>query len=279
MASNLNSVDDVETLLSNLEDDGNNIIFIDEIHRMPMHVEEVLYPVMEDFVFEKEVGTGRNKKIQQFWVPKFTLIGATTLAGNLSRPLRDRFGLHFLLQNYDEQEICSIVRGLANNHYVEIEDDAIVEIAKRAKGVARIAINFFFRCKEYADFVNGDGIITYEVSQGQFDLMGIDEMGLDENDYKVLKFLAEQPSAIGIDALATGVDIDKNTVASIIEPYLMQKRLIVRTRSGRAISDIGENWICRNDEFAYQDSSSIVANNAEPTRNDNNNGLQRIGGR
>jgi len=234
MGGNLNKPEDVQALLAPLSDDGGDIVFIDEIHRMPIKCEEMLYTAMEDF----EVETGGER----FWIPNFTMIGATTLAGDLSRPLRDRFGLHFQLQNYQPDEVGMIIQKLSARENTSITDGAIQEIAKRAKGVARIAINFYSRCKEFADFL-GDGTINEDVAAQQFSLMGIDEMGLDENDYRVLNYLATQPRPVGISALSTGADIDMPTITNMIEPYLVQTGMINRTRSGREITQKGKEWI------------------------------------
>ncbi len=234
MGGNLNKPEDVQALLAPLSDDGGDIVFIDEIHRMPIKCEEMLYTAMEDFTVEIEG--------ERFWIPHFTMIGATTLAGDLSRPLRDRFGLHFQLQNYQPDEVGMIIQKLATREKTDITDSAISEIAKRSKGVARIAINFYSRCKEFADFL-GDGTVNEDVAKQQFGLMGIDEMGLDENDYRVLNFLATQPRPVGISALSTGADIDMPTITNMIEPYLVQTGMINRTRSGREITQKGKEWI------------------------------------
>lgn len=234
MGGNLSKTEDVQALLAGLSDEGGDIVFIDEIHRMPIKSEEMLYTAMEDFTVD--VGDER------FWIPPFTLIGATTLAGDLSRPLRDRFGLHFQLQNYQPDEVAMIIAKLAAREEVVITEGAIKEIAMRAKGVARIAINFYYRCREFADFL-GNSEVTEEVTSQQFGLMGIDEMGLDENDYRVLNYLATQPRPVGIAALSTGADIDMPTIANMIEPYLVQTGLVNRTRSGREITQKGREWI------------------------------------
>jgi Holliday junction DNA helicase RuvB len=247
-----------------LSDDGNDILFIDEIHRLPLKIEELLYPVMEDFHFETDSGGADGKSPERLWVPKFTLIGATTLAGDLSRPLRDRFGLHHQLQNYQVDEVAKIIEKLSQREETEVESEALYEIARRAKGVARIAINFFNRCKEYADFITGDGIITTEVTRDQFELMGIDEIGLDENDYRVMEYLATQTRPVGIGALATACDIDQPTITNIIEPYLVQTGMINRTRSGREITERGLNWIGGNN-LSDTTVENLITNN-EPRR-------------
>jgi Holliday junction DNA helicase RuvB len=247
LASNLKTVEDIENVLAGLSDERPDVLFIDEVHRLTLKTEELFYPVMEDFEFEREINDGyRGKKVQRFWVPRFTLMGATTLAGELSRPLRDRFGLHFQLQNYELEEVAKIISNLADREYVQINDGALYDIARRSKGVARIAINYFYRCKEYADFINGDGNINDDVTHAQFDIMGIDEMGLDDHDYSVLKYLSNQPKPVGLSALATACDIDQPTIQNIIEPFLVQTGMINRTRSGREITENGFKWINRS---------------------------------
>jgi Holliday junction DNA helicase RuvB len=180
--------------------------------------------------------------MERFWIPKFTLIGATTQAGDLSQPLRDRFGLNFNLQKYSENETASIIQNLANRLGTEITEGALQDIARRSKGTARIAINYFNRCKEYATFLSKQ-LIDEEATTEQFDLLGVDELGLDEQDMTVLEYLATQSTPIGIDTVATATSIDKNTIQSIIEPYLIQKRMMDRTRSGRRITPLGLDWI------------------------------------
>jgi Holliday junction DNA helicase RuvB len=257
MGGNLQTVNDARNLLAGLNDAGGDIIFIDEIHNMPLKVEEFLYSAMEDFTVEIE-GI-------RHWVPDFTLIGATTLPADISRPLRDRFGVHYQLQNYQLDEVGKILEKLAERESVEVTSDAIGEIAKRAKGVARIAINLFHRVREYADVFN-DGVVDENSANEQFDLMGIDELGLDENDHRVLHYLSTQSRAVGIAALATGCDIDANTITTMVEPYLVQVGLVERTNRGRQITGKGAQWI-----------GAAVPQMIETTRQSNNRrGMERL---
>lgn len=276
MASNVNSLDDLENIFVNLSEDKHDILFIDEIHRLPMKIEELLYPIMEDFIIEVAVkdNFGRDK-MERFWIPPFTLIGATTLAGDLSQPLRDRFGIHFTLQKYTEDETAEIVKRLADREGISITNEALVDIAKRSKGTARIAINYYNRCKEYTWFTGGKSI-TEESTREQFELLGIDEIGLDEEDYKVLEYLATQTTPIGIDTISTATSIDKNTIQTLIEPYLVQKRLMDRTRSGRKITQLGLNWIYQNSDISFV-SPSITAH--EVQRQSTERGMARFGTR
>jgi Holliday junction DNA helicase RuvB len=202
--------------------------------------------------------------MERFWIPPFTLIGATTLAGDLSQPLRDRFGLGFVLQKYTEDEVSGIINNLAERESVKITEQALLDIAKRSKGTARIAINYYNRCKEYSWFT-GEYVINEECTKDQFELLGIDEIGLDEEDYKILEYLATQSTPIGIDTIATATSIDKNTIQSIIEPYLIQKRLMDRTRSGRKITPQGLDWIYQNSEYGFE--APTVEFNIQPQQN------------
>jgi Holliday junction DNA helicase RuvB len=249
MASNVNSLEDLEALFSQVSEDSYDIIFIDEIHRLPIKIEELLYPMMEDFIIECEAKDQYGRmRMERFYVPKFTLIGATTLAGDLSQPLRDRFGIHFNLQKYSHEETAGIIERLANREGVEITKEALMDIARRSKGTARIAINYFNRCKEYATFLSKK-LIDEESTKEQFDLLGVDELGLDEKDFTVLEYLATQTLPIGIDTLATATSIDKNTIQSIIEPYLVQQRLMDRTARGRKITPKGLDWIYSSGDY------------------------------
>jgi Holliday junction DNA helicase RuvB len=274
MASNINSLEDLEVVFANISETSYDIVFIDEIHRLPMKVEELLYPMMEDFAIELESKDqlGR-KRMERFWIPKFTLIGATTMAGDLSQPLRDRFGLSFTLQKYTEGETAGIIGNLARRLGTEVTEGALADIAKRSKGTARIAINYFNRCKEYAHFL-GQTLIDEVATSEQFELLGVDELGLDEQDFTILEYLATQTTAVGIDTLVTATSIDKNTIQSIIEPYLVQQRLMDRTRSGRKITPKGLDWIYSRGgyEIAVDQFEPIVE---RPT----SGGMQRFGNR
>jgi holliday junction DNA helicase RuvB len=277
MASNVNGLEDLENVFINLSEDKHDILFIDEIHRLPMKVEELLYPIMEDFTIEVETKDNYGRtRMERFWIPPFTLIGATTLAGDLSQPLRDRFGIHFTLQKYTEEETAGIIRNLAKREEIEITEDALTDIAMRAKGTARVAINYYNRCKEYAFFL-GEGIVDDVATREQFELLGVDRMGLDAEDYKVLEYLATQTAPVGIDTLATATNIDKNTIQSIIEPYLVQKRLMDRTRSGRRITPQGLDWIYQNSDIAFESTiNNPNHNQPEPPQQV---GMARFGAR
>lgn len=280
MASNVNSLDDLESVFANLSEDKHDILFIDEIHRLPMKIEELLYPIMEDFIIEVEVKNNfGGSSMERFWIPPFTLIGATTLAGDLSQPLRDRFGMKFTLQKYSEEEVAGIIENLAIREGFDITDEALHDIAKRSKGTARIAINNYNRCKEYSWYLEKE-VIDIESTTKQFELLGIDSIGLDSEDYKVLEYLATQTTPIGIDTISTATNIDKNTIQSIIEPYLIQKRLMDRTRSGRRITPQGLEWIYNNSSEAYnapREESTITR--VAQRNSTNSRGMARFGRR
>lgn len=278
MASNINSLEDLENIFSNISEDRYDILFIDEIHRLPIRIEELLYPMMEDFIIEVEAKDSYGRmRLERFYVPKFTLIGATTLAGDLTQPLRDRFGLTFNLQKYSEEETAGILENLAKRQSIDITENALREIAKRSKGTARIAINYFNRCKEYASFLGQKKIDTV-ATKAQFDLLGIDEIGLDEQDFQVLEYLATQTTPIGIDTIATATSIDKNTIQTIIEPYLVQKRLMDRTRSGRRITPRGLDWIYSSDTYDV-DVEPTIQTAQSILQSTTSNGISRFGSR
>lgn len=259
MGGNLQTIEDIRKLLADLSDLNGDIIFIDEIHNMPLKVEEALYSAMQDFQVEMDCGYG----MQRYWIPQFTLIGATTLAGDLSRPLRDRFGVHYQLQNYQIDEIGTILEKLAEREKVEVTSDALDAIAKRAKGVARIAINFFHRCREYAEIFT-ENVINVEAAKEQFAMMGIDEMGLDDNDHRVLNYLSTQQRPVGIAALASACDIDSNTIMTMIEPYLVQTGLVNRTTRGRELTPKGAEYI------------GVAPPTTTTLRSNNRRGLERL---
>lgn len=265
MASSINTAEDLEGVLAQLSDDQPDIVFIDEIHRLPIKIEELLYTAMEDFVFEREYKDGNQKKIQKCWIPKFTLIGATTLVGDISRPLRDRFSMHFEMQNYENTQIVDILHKLATREGIKVDGEGLLEIAKRSKGVARISINFFHRCYEYSLYKE-TMVINKNVAQAQFDIMGIDEIGLNEKDYAVLEYLSTQTNPVGIGTIATAIDVDENTFKNVIEPYLVQKGLINRSRRGREITANGLAWITRNSEPTQLESNIQPENSVQQGR-------------
>ncbi len=223
---------DLAAILTNLN--ANDVLFIDEIHRLNKSVEEILYPAMEDFSLDFIIGKGPSAKSVQLPIPKFTLIGATTKAGNLAPPLRDRFGMLFRLDMYTVEELTEIIVRAANVLGIEIERTGATEIAKRSRKTPRIANRLLKRVRDFA-FVGGSGKITYDVSKQALDRLDIDEFGLDSTDKNLLHSLITNFNGgpCGLETLATTIHEDANTIEDVYEPYLLQMGFIARTPRGR----------------------------------------------
>ena len=216
---------DLAAILTNLGE--NDVLFIDEIHRLNRNVEEVLYPAMEDFALDFVVGKGPSAKSIRLALPKFTLIGATTKAGMLTSPLRDRFGVNCRLEMYTPEQLAKIVRRSAAILGVEITDDGAVEIARRSRGTPRIANRILKRVRDFAE-VKGEGVIDYEVA---------DHAGLDSVDAKIISTMIDKfgGGPVGLDTLAASIGEDSGTIEDVYEPYLMQITFIARTPRGRVV--------------------------------------------
>ena len=223
---------DLAALLTNISE--NDILFIDEIHRLNKNVEEILYPAMEDFVLDIIIGKGPTAKSIRLNLPHFTLIGATTKAGSLTTPLRDRFGIVHRLELYDEKDLITIIKRSAKILDINIDEESSREIARRSRGTPRIANRLLKRVRDYA-IVLGDGNIDIKIAKTALDKLEIDELGLDEIDRKILEtmIIKYQGRPIGIDALATTVGEDLDTIEDVYEPYLIQIGFISRTQRGR----------------------------------------------
>ena len=223
---------DLAALLTNLSE--HDVLFIDEIHRLNKSVEEILYPALEDFVLDIIIGKGPTAKSIRLNLPHFTLIGATTKAGSLTTPLRDRFGIVHRLELYDEKDLMTIVNRSAKILDIEIDEESSREIARRSRGTPRIANRLLKRVRDYA-MVLGDGNIDIKIAKTALDKLEIDELGLDEIDRKILEtmIIKYQGRPIGIDALATTVGEDLDTIEDVYEPYLIQIGFISRTQRGR----------------------------------------------
>lgn len=223
---------DLASLLTNLED--GDILFIDEIHRLPRSVEEVLYGAMEDFKLDIMLGKGPSARSMRLDLPKFTIIGATTRTGALAAPLRDRFGMQHRLEFYTNEEIAQIIKRAAKILGVKIDEQAAQHLAKRARLTPRIANRLLKRVRDYAD-VNGDGIVDKSVSQAAMKLLEIDELGLDPADRHVLETIIERHGGgpVGIDTLAAITGDERTTIEDFLEPYLLQIGLLERTPRGR----------------------------------------------
>ncbi|OGE84361.1 MAG: Holliday junction DNA helicase RuvB [Candidatus Doudnabacteria bacterium RIFCSPHIGHO2_01_FULL_49_9] len=223
---------DLASLLTNLQ--NNDILFIDEIHRLPKVVEEILYPAMEDFAFDIVLGKGPGARSVRLDLPRFTIIGATTRIGLLSGPLRDRFGSTVRLDFYQDDEIEKIVNRSAKILGIETETEAAREIAKRARKTPRIANRLLRRVRDFAE-VKSDGRITLDIASSALDMLEVDSLGLDRNDRMILRALIEkfQGGPVGINSLAAATSEEEQTIADIYEPYLMRLGFLDRTPKGR----------------------------------------------
>ena len=223
---------DLASLLTNLAE--NDVLFIDEIHRLSKNVEEILYPALEDFTIDIMIGKGPAARSIRLDLPKFTLIGATTKAGSLTTPLRDRFGIVNRLELYSVENLVKIVKRSAKILQVGIEEQAAEEIARRSRGTPRIANRLLKRVRDYA-IVLGDGDITLKITKLALNKLEIDELGLDEIDRKILDTMINQYMGrpVGIEALAATVGEEVDTIEDVYEPYLIQIGFISRTPRGR----------------------------------------------
>lgn len=224
---------DLAAILTNLSD--NDILFIDEIHRLNRNVEEVLYPAMEDYALDIVIGKGPSARSLRIDLPKFTLIGATTKAGMLTSPLRDRFGVNLRLELYEANELAVIVKRSAGLLNADIDEDAAFEIARRSRGTPRIANRLLKRVRDFAEVLSEDKRITVEIAKKSLKLMEIDDMGLDYMDRKMLSTIIDTfgGGPVGLDTLAASIGEDSNTIEDVSEPYLMQIGFIARTPRGR----------------------------------------------
>lgn len=227
---------DLAAILSSL--DEGDILFIDEIHRMPRFVEEILYSAMEDYVLDIVVGSDSSSRNIRIELPPFTLVGATTRAGDLSSPLRDRFGIVAKLNFYTEEELTKIIKRTSNVLDTPIEDDAASELARRSRGTPRIANRLFKRVRDFA-LVIGNGIITKEIIEKSLSKLKVDSLGLDETDYNLLKSIIEKFNGgpVGIEAIASSIGEEQTTIEDVYEPYLLQTGLLKRTSRGRIVTE------------------------------------------
>lgn len=226
---------DIIGILMSLEE--GQILFIDEIHRLNKVAEEILYPAMEDFYLDMTTGKSQTVKTLRIPLPKFTLIGATTKAGELSGPLRDRFGIIHRLQFYTEEELSQVIKRTANILEIEIDNEGACAIAKRSRGTPRIANRLVKRVSDYA-IVKYDGRITKDVADKSLDILEIDEFGLDTTDRNLLKLIIEKYDGgpVGIETIAAAIGEDSRTIEDVCEPYLLQCGLLQRTPRGRKVS-------------------------------------------
>lgn len=233
---------DLAAIISNLS--TNDILFIDEIHRLNRSVEEILYPAMEDFVIDIVYGKGVSAKTVRVALPKFTLIGATTRAGMLSSPLRDRFGFISRLEMYTKEELMDIVTRSAKILDIIIEKEGAEEIAMRSRGTPRIANRLLKRVRDYAQ-IKAEGVITREVADKALNMMEVDKLGLDNIDRMILSTIIKNfgGGPVGLDTIAASVGEESNTIEDVCEPYLLQQGFITRTARGRCATRLAYEYM------------------------------------
>lgn len=227
---------EMAAILNNLQ--PGDVLFVDEIHRLNRQVEEVLYPAMEDYAIDIMIGKGANARSIRLDLPHFTLVGATTRAGMLTAPLRDRFGVMNRLEFYNEEELCTIVIRSAGVLGVEIDSDGALEIARRSRGTPRLANRLLKRVRDYAQ-VKSNGEITRKVADAALDLLDVDKSGLDHLDRNILLTMIEkfQGGPVGLDTLAASLAEDSGTLEDVYEPYLLKNGFIQRTPRGRIVTE------------------------------------------
>lgn len=240
---------DLAAILSTLE--AGDVLFIDEIHRLSKQVEEILYPAMEDYCLDIVVGKDAGVRSIRLDLPPFTLVGATTRAGDLTAPLRDRFGIISQLEFYALSDLCQIVRRTAKVMDTVIDEDAVTEIALRSRGTPRIANRLFRRVRDFAQVIN-DGVISKEIADMALNKLKVDQLGLDHVDHKYLKGIIERfkGGPVGLEALASSIGEETMTLEDVYEPYLLQIGFINRTPRGR----IATEKAYRHLGYSYQDS-------------------------
>lgn len=233
---------DLAAILTNLSE--GDVLFIDEIHRMSRSVEEILYPALEDFALDIIIGKGPSARSIRLDLPKFTLIGATTKAGMLTSPLRDRFGVLQRLELYTPEELAQIVKRSCNILKTEIDEEALLEIASRSRGTPRIANRLLKRVRDYA-LVKGDGNITLEMAQSALSKLEIDELGLDNIDRIMLNAIINHFAGgpVGLETLAASIGEDPDTIEDVYEPYLLQLGFINRTPRGRMVTQAAKDHL------------------------------------
>ena len=229
-------------LLTNLSE--NDVLFIDEIHRLNKSVEEILYPALEDYSLDIIIGKGPSARSIRLDLPKFTLVGATTKAGALTTPLRDRFGIINRLELYGVEDLTTIVKRSASIMKMEIDTEGAIEIARRSRGTPRIANRLLKRVRDYATIL-GDGEITLEIAKIALNRLEIDDLGLDEIDRKILKTIITNYGGgpVGLDTIATTIGEEPETIEDVYEPYLIQLGFIARTPRGRMTTPLASQHL------------------------------------
>jgi Holliday junction DNA helicase RuvB len=232
---------DLAAILTNLKD--YDVLFIDEIHRLNHAVEEILYPAMEDFKLDIVIGQGPSAKTIKLNLPKFTLIGATTRAGLLTSPLRDRFGVISHLDFYSVEELDKIIHRSAKILNIEIDEEGAIEIARRSRGTPRIANRLLRRIRDYAQ-VKGDGIITRDIAEESLEMLEIDRFGLNKIDKKILTTIIEKFNGgpVGLSTLSAAINEEKDSIEEVYEPFLIQNGYLIRTPRGRMATKIAYEY-------------------------------------
>ena len=227
---------DLAAVLTQLE--AGDVLFIDEIHRIPRNIEEVLYSAMEDYVLDIMIGKDGNSRSIRVDLPPFTLVGATTRFGDLSSPLRDRFGVIERLEYYNHKELLQIVKRTAGVYEKTIEEDAAIELARRSRGTPRIANRLFRRVRDFAEIL-GDGTINKDICSSSLDKLNIDANGLDYTDYRYLRGIIEhfKGGPVGLEAIAATIGEEATTIEDVYEPFLLQEGYIKRTPRGRVAGE------------------------------------------
>ena len=235
---------DMAAILNSLSE--NDVLFVDEIHRLSRQVEEVLYPAMEDFEIDIMIGKGATARSIRLDLPKFTLVGATTRVGLLTAPLRDRFGVVHKLDFYTTNELVQVLERSANVLDVTLEKEGALELARRSRGTPRLANRLLKRVRDFAQ-VRYDSVITKEVAEYALDLLEVDRLGLDKGDRAILETIAEKfgGGPVGLDTIAAALGEDSGTIEDVYEPYLIQNGLIERTPRGRAITRLAYEHLHR----------------------------------
>ena len=254
----LSHAGDLAAILTNLQE--RDVLFIDEIHRLPASVEEALYPAMEDYQLDLVVGQGASTRTVKLELPRFTLVGATTRAGALTSPLRDRFGLVHRLEFYSPQELTSIVTRSAGLLHIPIDEAGAAEIARRARGTPRIVNRLIKRIRDYAE-IKAEGRITRSVAQEALLWLAVDAAGLDEMDRRIVLTVIEKFNGgpVGVDSLAAAVQEDKGTLEDVYEPYLIQAGFLERTGRGRQATRLAfDHFKKQNDLLSFSGGTDSV---------------------
>lgn len=264
----IESAADLASILTNLN--ANDVLFIDEIHRLNKSVEEILYPAMEDYALDFIVGKGPSARAMRLKIQPFTLIGATTKAGMLSAPLRDRFGVLARLEPYTENELLTIIKRSAKILNINLDEDAGLELARRSRGTPRIANRLLKRVRDFAEVQNSN-MLTKDICKNALDLMEIDCLGLDCTDKKILLTMIEKFKGrpVGLDTLAASTGEDANTIEDVYEPYLLQLGFIARTPRGRVCLDLAYQHFNKEMTDELKKQISVLTKDCTPPKDTN----------